>query len=59
VSAAAVGSAREHRQRLAALISALLAMLLAALDSNVIVTALPRVAADLHGFSDLTWVIMA
>jgi EmrB/QacA subfamily drug resistance transporter len=37
----------------------LLALLLESLDSTIVATALPRVAADLHGISDLTWVVTA
>jgi EmrB/QacA subfamily drug resistance transporter len=37
----------------------LLALLLAALDQTVVSTALPRIAADLHGFSDLSWIVTA
>src|SRR6185437_9942133 len=42
-----------------AFLGALLAMLLAALDQTVVSTALPRIAADLHGFSDLSWIVTA
>ncbi len=38
---------------------ALLAMLLAALDSSIVNTALPRMAADLGGLSRLSWVVTA
>ena len=48
-----------HRQKMAAFLGALLAMLLAALDQTVVSTALPRIAADLHGFSDLSWIVTA
>jgi EmrB/QacA subfamily drug resistance transporter len=44
---------------MAAFVGALLALLLAALDQTVVSTALPRIAADLHGFSDLSWVVTA
>src|SRR5437762_331126 len=44
---------------MAAFLGALLAMLLAALDQTVVSTALPRVAADLHGLSQLSWVVTA
>lgn len=42
-----------------AFIGALLALLLAALDQTVVSTALPRIAAQLHGFSDLSWIVTA
>ena len=48
-----------HRQRMAAFLGVLLALLLAALDQTVVSTALPRIAAELHGFSDLSWVVTA
>jgi EmrB/QacA subfamily drug resistance transporter len=38
---------------------ALLAMVLAALDQNIVNTALPRMAADLGGISHLSWVVTA
>jgi EmrB/QacA subfamily drug resistance transporter len=44
---------------MAAFFGALLALLLAALDQTVVSTALPRIASDLHGFSDLSWIVTA
>jgi MFS family permease len=44
---------------MAAFVGLLLALLLAALDETVVSTALPRIAADLHGFKDLPWVVTA
>jgi EmrB/QacA subfamily drug resistance transporter len=44
---------------MAAFLGSLLALLLAALDQTVVSTALPRIAADLHGFSDYSWVVTA
>jgi EmrB/QacA subfamily drug resistance transporter len=44
---------------MAAFLGALLALLLAALDQTVVSTALPQIAADLHGFSDLSWIVTA
>jgi EmrB/QacA subfamily drug resistance transporter len=38
---------------------ALLAMMLAALDSSIVNTALPRMVADLGGLSHLSWVVTA
>jgi len=48
-----------HRQRMLAFLGALLALLLGALDQTVVSTALPRIAADLHGFSQLSWIVTA
>jgi EmrB/QacA subfamily drug resistance transporter len=42
---------------MAAFSGALLAMLLAAIDQTVVATALPRIAADLNGFSSLAWIV--
>jgi len=36
-----------------------LAMLLAALDQNIVAVALPRIGADLRGFDTLAWVVSA
>jgi EmrB/QacA subfamily drug resistance transporter len=44
---------------MAAFVGALLALLLAALDQTVVSTALPRIASQLHGFSDLSWIVTA
>src|SRR5437868_15409507 len=38
---------------------AMLGLLLAALDQTIVATALPRIVADLHGFSHLSWVVTA
>jgi EmrB/QacA subfamily drug resistance transporter len=48
-----------HRQTMLAFLGAMLALLLAALDQSIVATALPRIAADLHGFSSLSWVVAA
>jgi hypothetical protein len=37
----------------------LLGMLLAALDQTIVATALPTIAGDLHGLSELSWVVTA
>src|SRR3989442_1884852 len=42
-----------------AFFGAMLALVLAALDQSIVATALPRIAADLHGFSNLSWVVVA
>ena len=43
------------RQLRTVMAGALLAMVLAALDQNIVNTALPRMAADLGGMSHLSW----
>jgi EmrB/QacA subfamily drug resistance transporter len=48
-----------HRQVLLAFSAMMLATLLAALDQTVVATALPQIVTDLHGFSDLSWVVSA
>jgi EmrB/QacA subfamily drug resistance transporter len=37
----------------------MLATLLAALDQTIVATALPRIASDLRGFQDLSWIVTA
>jgi EmrB/QacA subfamily drug resistance transporter len=44
---------------LAAFGAIMLATLLAALDQTIVATALPKIAADLHGFDSLSWVVTA
>src|SRR4029077_13643110 len=48
-----------QRQVLLAFSAMMLATLLAALDQTVVATALPQIVTDLHGFSDLSWVVSA
>src|ERR671930_252284 len=48
-----------HRQVLLAFSAMMLATLLAALDQTVVATALPQIVTDLHGFSELSWVVSA
>jgi EmrB/QacA subfamily drug resistance transporter len=51
---------RASRRAVAVAFSAMmLATLLAALDQTIVATALPRIASDLHGFADLSWVVTA
>jgi EmrB/QacA subfamily drug resistance transporter len=50
---------RSQRQVLVAFSAIMLATLLAAMDQTIVATALPRIAADLHGFNDLSWVVTA
>ena len=48
------------RRRVLIIIGALLlGMLLAALDQTIVATALPTIAGDLHGLSQLSWVVTA
>src|ERR1700754_2877921 len=51
--------ARSQRQVLVAFAAIMLATLLAALDQTIVATALPKIAADLQGFDDLSWVVTA
>jgi EmrB/QacA subfamily drug resistance transporter len=48
-----------HRQVLTVFSGLLLAMLLAALDSTIVATALPTVVGELGGLSHLAWVVTA
>src|SRR5437763_9570532 len=46
-----------HRRVLVIIGALLLGMLLAALDQTIVATALPTIAGDLHGLSDLAWIV--
>lgn len=48
-----------HRQVLKVLSGILLCILLAAIDQTVVVPAVPAIAADLNGFSHLSWIVSA
>ena len=48
-----------HRRVLVIIGALILGMFLAALDQNVVATALPTIVGDLHGASHLTWVVTA
>ncbi|HEX5830714.1 MAG TPA: MFS transporter, partial [Gemmatimonadaceae bacterium] len=48
-----------HRQVLVAFSGLLLAMLLAALDSTIVATALPTIVGELGGLERLSWVVSA
>jgi EmrB/QacA subfamily drug resistance transporter len=50
---------KEAANRRTVLTGALLAMMLAALDSSIVNTALPRMVADLGGLTHLSWVVTA
>jgi EmrB/QacA subfamily drug resistance transporter len=50
---------RSQRQILVAFGAIMLATLLSALDQTIVATALPEIADDLNGFSDLSWVVTA
>src|SRR5262245_21653728 len=56
-----VPSARSltHRQILAIMGALMLGMLLAALDQNIVATALPTVVRELGGLEHLSWVVTA
>src|ERR1700684_982396 len=56
----AAGPPAIEQRRLLVIIGALLlGMLLAALDQTIVATALPTIAGDLHGLSDLSWIVKA
>ena len=56
----ATGPPAIEQRRLLVIIGALLlGMLLAALDQTIVATALPTIAGDLHGLSDLSWIVTA
>ncbi|MCU1492418.1 MAG: putative integral rane multidrug-efflux transport protein [Acidimicrobiaceae bacterium] len=48
-----------HRRILLIIGALMLGMLLAALDQTIVSTALPTIAADLHGASHLSWIVVA
>jgi EmrB/QacA subfamily drug resistance transporter len=50
---------RSQRQVLVAFGAIMLATLLAALDQTIVATALPKIADDLNGFRNLSWVVTA
>jgi EmrB/QacA subfamily drug resistance transporter len=54
-----VPAAFTHGEILEVLSGILLGMLLAALDQTVVGTALPTIAADLHGAEHLSWIVAA
>lgn len=47
---------RTHREIMVIISALMLAMFLAALDQTIVGTALPTIANDLHGLSELSWV---
>ena len=50
---------KTHGEIMVVLVALMLAMLLGALDQTIVATALPRIASDLHGLSQLSWVATA
>lgn len=52
-------SKAEHRRILVILGALMLGMMLASLDQTIVATALPTIAADLHGLNHLSWVVTA
>lgn len=48
-----------HRQVLIILSGLLLGILLAAMDQTIVATALPTIVGDLHGLSNLSWIVTA
>jgi EmrB/QacA subfamily drug resistance transporter len=59
VITAAAPAPLEHRQVLVVFSGLLLAMLLAALDSTIVSTALPTIVGELGGLEHLAWVVTA
>ena len=53
------GVVTNHRVLLGTLSGGFLALLLAALDQSIVTPALPAIARDLHGLSELSWVVTA
>ncbi len=48
-----------HRQVLRVLSGVVLCIFLAAIDQTVVIPAVPAIAADLHGFNHLAWIVSA
>ncbi|HEY2133193.1 MAG TPA: MDR family MFS transporter [Acetobacteraceae bacterium] len=48
-----------HQQIVQVLTGIMLCILLAAIDQTVVVPAVPAIAADLHGFDHLSWIVSA
>jgi len=53
------GEERSHSEIMVIMSALMTAMLLAALDQTIVGTALPTIANDLHGLSELSWVVTA
>jgi EmrB/QacA subfamily drug resistance transporter len=51
------GRVFSHREVLSILSGILLGMMLAALDQNIVATALPAIAGELHGLEHLSWIV--
>jgi EmrB/QacA subfamily drug resistance transporter len=47
------------RQKIVVMLAVMSGMLLAALDQTIVATALPRIVTELHGLSELSWVVTA
>jgi EmrB/QacA subfamily drug resistance transporter len=56
---AATMPAFSHQQIRQVILGILLCILLAALDQTVVIPAVPAIAADLHGFDHLSWIVSA
>ncbi len=48
-----------HRQIVSVLVGIMLCIVLSAIDITVVVPAVPAIAADLHGFGHLSWIVSA
>lgn len=49
-------SERRHRQRALVIVAVVVGVMFAALDQLIVITAMPRVVADLGGLADFAWV---
>jgi EmrB/QacA subfamily drug resistance transporter len=59
IASASAATRFTHRETVIIIAGLMLGMFLAALDQTIVATALPRMAADLHGVSHLSWVVSA
>lgn len=56
---AVLSSGYTHRQVMGVVSGVVLCVLMAALDQTVVIPAVPTIAAELHGFSNLSWLVTA
>jgi EmrB/QacA subfamily drug resistance transporter len=55
----APGQNRSHAEKMRVITGVIVCILLAALDQTVVLPAIPQMAASLHGFGHLSWVVSA